>query len=277
MIGSVIQGVGSVASGIGSLIGARKDKLNAENAALKSWERNYQAQKEFAQNSIQWRVQDAKKAGINPYAIIGGQTTGYTPQDTSYQTNYQAAASQVSNAFSDMMGQLNAAMAAEELKGKKLENDKKAVELLNAQAAAAMGQTSATIPAFKGQTNPVKESTGMKVVTNASGEQYFVPGNEDADFSPAYLRQLYDSMYDSEMYKHGAKLSKKHVPALGLMGYFNVPSQKLDERVANIKAAQIANEYGTAAGLLSVPFFHAQDFAKKAGYRLQRLLGLRRR
>lgn len=277
MIGSIIQGAASVASGIGGLIGARKDKKAAENAAEKSWQRNYEAQKEFAQNSIQWRVQDAKNAGINPYAVISGQSAGYTPQDTSYQTNYQGAASHAMNQFSEAMGQLNTAMAAEDLKGKKLDNDKKAVDLLNAQMKASMGQKSATLPAFNGQTNPIQKSTGMMVVTSPRGEQYFVPGNEDADFSPAYLRQLYDSMYDKKVYDEGAKLSKRHIPALGLLGYYNVPSEELDRNISNLKAAQIAEEYGTAAGLLSVPYYHAQDFVSKLGSRLARALGLRKR
>lgn len=277
MIGNIIGGAAQAASGIAGIIGARKDKKAAENAAQKSWQRNYEAQKEFAQNSIQWRVQDAKAAGINPYAVVSGQSAGYTPQDTSYQTNYQGAASHAMNSFSDAMGQLNAAMAAEDLKGKKLDNDKKAVELLNAQMKASMGQTSATLPAFKGQTNPIQKSTGMMVVTSPRGEQYFVPGNEDADFSPAYLRQLVDSMYDIKVYDEGAKLSKRHIPALGALGYYNVPSEELDRNIPNLKAAQIAREYGTAAGLLSIPYYHAQDFVGKMSARLRRALGLKKR
>lgn len=277
MIGSIIQGAASVGSGISGLIGARKDKLAAENAANKSWERNYQAQKEFAQNSIQWRVQDAKKAGINPYAVVAGQSAGYTPQDTSYQTNYQGAASHAMNALGDAMGQLNMAMAAEDLKGKKLDNDKKAVELINEQLKSSMGQTSATLPAFPGQTAPVKKSTGMMVITSPRGEQYFVPGNEDADFSPAYISQLLDSMYDKRVYDEGAKLSKKHIPSLGLLGYRNIPSQELQNNIPGIKAAKIASDYGTAAGLLSLPYYHAQELWDKAAYRLQRALGLKKR
>lgn len=277
MIGNIIGGAAQAASGIAGIIGARKDKKAAENAAEKSWQRNYEAQKEFAQNSIQWRVQDAKQAGINPYAVVSGQSAGYTPQDTSYQTNYQGAASHAMNSLGEAMGQLNAAMAAEDLKGKKLDNDKKAVELLNAQMKASMGQKSATLPAFEGQTNPIQKATGMMVVTSPRGEQYFVPGNEDADFSPAYVRQLYDSMYDRKVYEEAAKLSKRHMPALGVLGYYNVPAEELDKNMPNIKASQIARDYGTAAGLLSIPYYHAQDFVKNMSYRLQRALGLKKR
>jgi len=36
-------------------------------------------QKEFAQSGIQWKVEDAKKAGIHPLAALGAQTTSYAP------------------------------------------------------------------------------------------------------------------------------------------------------------------------------------------------------
>lgn len=44
--------------------------INAENIAY---------QKEFAKHGIQWRVEDAKNAGIHPLAAIGAQTTSFTP------------------------------------------------------------------------------------------------------------------------------------------------------------------------------------------------------
>lgn len=38
-----------------------------------------QMQKEFAQNGVQWKVADAKKAGIHPLAALGAQTISYSP------------------------------------------------------------------------------------------------------------------------------------------------------------------------------------------------------
>ena len=46
------------------------EKYLAEQAKL---------QKEFAQNSIQWKMQDAAKAGINPYYAIGAPSMSYQP------------------------------------------------------------------------------------------------------------------------------------------------------------------------------------------------------
>lgn len=46
----------------------RQDALNAQNVAL---------QREFAQNGIRWKVEDARAAGISPLAAMGAQ--GYSP------------------------------------------------------------------------------------------------------------------------------------------------------------------------------------------------------
>jgi len=42
-------------------------------------EKDRKLQKEFAQSGIQWKVEDAKKAGIHPLAALGAQTTSYAP------------------------------------------------------------------------------------------------------------------------------------------------------------------------------------------------------
>lgn len=40
----------------------------------------YERQKEFAQNGIRWRVEDAKAAGLHPLYAIGANTPTYSPQ-----------------------------------------------------------------------------------------------------------------------------------------------------------------------------------------------------
>lgn len=42
------------------------------------WKKNYNAQKEFAQNGIRWKVEDAKAAGLHPLAGLGSGSY-YTP------------------------------------------------------------------------------------------------------------------------------------------------------------------------------------------------------
>lgn len=67
--------LGGLLGGFGSIIGAginsaTQSKINKENIAM---------QKEFAQNGIQWKVQDAQKAGIHPAVALGAQTYQATP------------------------------------------------------------------------------------------------------------------------------------------------------------------------------------------------------
>lgn len=59
-----------------SILGGILGNKSKEKAA----QREYQQQKEFAQSGIQWKVEDAKKAGIHPVYALGAPTTSYAPQ-----------------------------------------------------------------------------------------------------------------------------------------------------------------------------------------------------
>lgn len=86
LLGSLIGGVGSVIGGMFGMSGASKGakaakkgaKINAA-AALKASRMNLKYQKQFAKRGIQWRVDDAKKAGLHPLAALGAQTTSFSP------------------------------------------------------------------------------------------------------------------------------------------------------------------------------------------------------
>lgn len=76
--GDVAGAVGSVVGGALGLAGSAASNANA--AAINKF--NYEAQKEFAQNSIRWRVADAKAAGLHPLAALGASSSSYTPSAT---------------------------------------------------------------------------------------------------------------------------------------------------------------------------------------------------
>lgn len=69
-----------------SLLGGLMGKDSAEDAAKK----NAALQREFAQNSIQWKAADAKKAGIHPVYAMGAPT--YTPSSVHTGDNSIGAA-----------------------------------------------------------------------------------------------------------------------------------------------------------------------------------------
>lgn len=63
---------------IGGILGKKSADADRE-AAQAANRQNVRLQKEFAQNSIQWKVEDAKKAGVHPLYAVGAPTSTYTP------------------------------------------------------------------------------------------------------------------------------------------------------------------------------------------------------
>lgn len=212
MLGKVL---GSAVGVAGNLLGGALSDSRSAKASRASWQQNYNAQKEFAQNSIQWRVQDAKKAGINPYAVVGGQSVGYTPQDISQTQDFATGIARAGNHIASAMGQLQLANAKEDLKGKQLDNlskklevdDKKAVKSANALALSGIkekfgGQIPSTI------TNPVVGNTGGKLFTNALGDQQLVPDVDMEIDSPDSWNQWLQTAHNKEFHSDLVKDSK---------------------------------------------------------------------
>lgn len=90
-------GYAQAASGlVGSIINS--------NAQRDANQKNYEMQKEFAQNGIRWRMADAMAAGIHPLVAMGAQTHSPSP---SY-----VADNNVGNAVSNMGQDISRAVAA---------------------------------------------------------------------------------------------------------------------------------------------------------------------
>lgn len=86
MLGGLISGLfnlGGAAIGAAAQDRANQVNLqsvqetNAANAAINA--QNNALQREFATMGIQWRAQDAQKAGIHPLAALGAQTHSFAP------------------------------------------------------------------------------------------------------------------------------------------------------------------------------------------------------
>lgn len=67
--------IGALISGGSSLLGG----ILGGNRADAQAEQNRQMQLAFAQNAIQWKVEDAKKAGVHPLFALGASTGSFTP------------------------------------------------------------------------------------------------------------------------------------------------------------------------------------------------------
>lgn len=69
------MGLGSIISAGASLLGG----LFGQNKQEKMADKNIQLQKDFAQQGIRWKVDDAKAAGIHPLYALGANTTSFSP------------------------------------------------------------------------------------------------------------------------------------------------------------------------------------------------------
>lgn len=103
-LGSAIGAAGSV---IGSIFGKSEASQNIAN------------QKQFAQQGIQWKVADAKKAGIHPLYALGAQTHSFAPVQTG-----------ISQGMADAGQQLGRAVDAYRSRGEQLDGFTKASQAL---------------------------------------------------------------------------------------------------------------------------------------------------
>lgn len=90
-IGSFLGPVGSLLGGIGGFLGhgGGADLAGQQQFSMQQLQMQEAFQREMAQNSIQWRVQDAQKAGISPLAALGAPT--FSPTVSAPPIDYGAS------------------------------------------------------------------------------------------------------------------------------------------------------------------------------------------
>lgn len=129
MLGSIIGAIGGLAGG---LLGNKSQKdANKANAA---------AQREFAQNSIQWKAADAEKAGISKVFAMGAPTTSFSPSSVGSNFDFLGNAGQnIGRSMAAGQGPgaaipaLGRAAAAVQLEGLHLDNEFKRTQIASLQ------------------------------------------------------------------------------------------------------------------------------------------------
>lgn len=129
---------------------AQRD-FNAQQMQLA--QQNMALQREFAQSGIQWRVQDAVKAGLHPLAALGNQGVSFSP----VSVGGSAPQMDLGNMGQDISRALKAAMSEEDrtasqlkelqLERGKLENDVLRAELASKVKRLATNSASVGMPA----------------------------------------------------------------------------------------------------------------------------------
>jgi len=121
IIGGALIGAGA------SYIGSQMSDKSAEAAAKK----NAEMQEKFAKQGIQWKVADAKAAGISPEFALGAPTASFSPTETGSQSGAimadagQNIARSVLASSTKADRELDAKLKAETLRGMTLENNLK--------------------------------------------------------------------------------------------------------------------------------------------------------
>lgn len=218
MIGELISAGANI---VGGLMGQKSAEQTRE-MQREQFERNIALQKEFAQTGIQWKVADAKAAGIHPIFAMGGNTASYSPTssnftaDTSMSNAMSRAGQDIGRAVSSTQNQatrLDAAAQAQQaimLEGGKLDNDIKRVEL--ASRVARLNQ----------QSNPP-----MPV-----NQRYLIPGQgQTATGDLVKSKPMEQTPADPKMpsSEPGANPDAGYLRTSG--GLFPVPGEKAKERI----------------------------------------------
>lgn len=194
MLGDFLQGIGAWfgadESGPNHLTSVSQKTTPEAIAAHK----NAELQKEFAKSGLQWRVEDARKAGISPLAALGFQgpmaqpvfTAGEGPQgpDTStaealsgFGQNISRAINSTQNHQQRQLNQYQLASYKLDLEGKALDNQIKSSQLRNINTGPAFPGSTNFIPG-QGNSGLVRENPLSKTVSSpgrASQEPGWVP------------------------------------------------------------------------------------------------------
>jgi len=98
--------IGAGASLLGGLINrSSQNEANQVNATAAA--NNIALQKEFAQSGIQWKVEDAKRAGIHPLYALGANTASFSPVSVGHSAD-TSLGSAMASAGQDISRSLNA-------------------------------------------------------------------------------------------------------------------------------------------------------------------------
>lgn len=196
---------GGLIGGLGSMIGAginsaTQKQINKENIAM---------QKEFAQNGIQWKVQDAKKAGIHPSVALGAQTYQATPSSVAPDVG-----SGVSGAFKHFGSAIDSFIDDKEeernlqLEALKLANEKDKLEIAKMKQGANNGNVSLNPNTYISSNSNLSASNDIKddnpstsifnsgVIYGTDNQPYAdvtIDKNMDGSFSLNYSKDRQDT------------------------------------------------------------------------------------
>lgn len=151
-----------ILGGIGGIVGGILNNTAADNAADQAWDR----QKKMLTNQVQWRVQDAIKAGIHPLAALGVNPASGPPMANIAGGDFSAPLSQMgqdigraAEAYAAPEDKAAARMTQLSLERGQLENDLLRTQIASQRVRLVQQSTPGGMPG--GSTLPIAGTGGL--------------------------------------------------------------------------------------------------------------------
>jgi hypothetical protein len=214
--GAIGGALGAINPALGSAVGGTLSSVLKSNEEQKRYEaeqalaqQNMAMQKEFAQQGIRWKVEDAKQAGIHPLYALGANTISFNPVQTGSSGSYLSDMGQdisraihATRTFGERQEAVNATANALKLQNMELQN-----QLLASQIAKMQQTPNPPMPTYDGfapttadvgqqgiKVEPAKvivtdkddrsriagtKAGNMRIVVNKYGDTMLVPQSQD--------------------------------------------------------------------------------------------------
>lgn len=228
LIGAAIAAGGGLLAS--KMAGDRAEEAGEKNAAL---------QREFAQSGIQWKVADAKKAGVHPLYALGAQTIAaspaYIPGDSSgiadAAQSIGQGVSQAAERASTAPGRVDKRMAELALTRAELEND-----LLRSQISRNVATSSPAIPmatdpfampgqADSGLSKSAISDIALQRIRAAHGAPFSEPGpvtdvgftrTHTGGLAPVYSKDAKERLEDDYLGMLAWNIRNRFIPSMTL-------------------------------------------------------------
>lgn len=224
MLGALLSAGTSI---LGGVLGNRSAEKNAK--------RQEALQREFAQNAIQWKVQDAEKAGVHPLYALGANTVSYSPtQVGSTDFGLTQAGQDIGRAIdtgrsaNERNSAISTRAATLQLENMELQNAKLASEIALTRQAGTPPPPITESPIIDGQGVNAHEVKAQPVQTHRAGDPGISPkanpdiefktvplGNGQIGFEPMPSQQTAEAMESSWTAPIDFALRNRIAPSLG--------------------------------------------------------------
>lgn len=230
---AIIAGITSLAGGLLSKRANEKAQNQALDVQQENNERNIQLQKDFAQQGIRWKTEDAKAAGLHPLAALGTQTTGFQPvsimTDSSAPSNLGDTLSRMGQNVSQawqrqataderLLANMKLEQEYQKLVGMKLANAGLRQQISGQQGPAfpdpvgnpyglaGQGDTSYQDPGYRNKPDdiPYSQRPGLSAGRRPVMDEYAYPGGTITEFPNEKISEALESGSFVDRWKHSA-------------------------------------------------------------------------